>query len=148
LATTEKQSYFGKAETLSMLRPKIFLLVDDDADDHELFTEALQHVEKTAICFSAYGGEEALDRLNSLTLLPDIIFMDINMPKMSGFDVLRELKQADHLKHIPVIIYSTTHDNGHVQEAKALGAKDFVKKPTKFSDLCTLLESTFKTLSS
>jgi CheY-like chemotaxis protein len=60
---------------------------------------------------------------------------------MNGLELLRQIKHTHHLKHIPVIIYSTSSDKDHVQQAKLLGAANFVIKPSKFSDLCVLLQS-------
>jgi CheY-like chemotaxis protein len=111
-----------------MLQNQLLFLVDDDMDDHEIFKSALAKV------------DEDLTLLTASTL-PDYIFVDLNMPRMDGLQFLKEIKQTDALKNIPVIIYSTSSSPGDIVKTKQLGAVLFVTKPSRFSDLCSLLQS-------
>jgi CheY-like chemotaxis protein len=123
---------------------KRLLLVDDDADDQEIFLEALHFVGDPVDCITAADGQAALDLLQTDIDLPDLIFLDINMPRMDGVQLLSELKQpgtVERLKHIPVIIYSTTIERTVAEKTRKLGAMGVVTKPVRFSELCLLLKS-------
>jgi CheY-like chemotaxis protein len=118
---------------------KSLLLVDDDADDHEIFGIALKKT-LPSIDFSTAGhGGEALQKLDSGEVRPDIIFLDINMPVMNGFHTLRKLKEDSRFQHIPVVIYSTSIQPQEEQQAIALGALQCVKKPSALDELCRFL---------
>src|ERR1700748_738161 len=100
-----------------------FLVIDDDTDDRELFTEALASVDPVIACDQATDGSEALKRLISREIdQPDIIFLDINMPIMDGWQFLRQLKKEDQYKHIPVIVYTTSSNSKDKRIADDLGA--------------------------
>src|SRR6266487_683666 len=97
----------------------LFLLADDDADDQQLFKEALNEIDKSIRCLTASSGEEALNKLKTdLKQLPDYIFLDLNMPRMNGLECLVEIKKTNTLKHIPVIIYSTSSAEKDVEETR------------------------------
>ena len=84
---------------------KRILVVDDDNDDRELFSEALASVDPVIVCDQATDGAEALKRLSTREIdKPDIIFLDINMPVMNGWQFLSKLKSEDQYKNIPVIV--------------------------------------------
>ena len=119
-----------------MSEKRLFLLVDDDNDDCEFFCEALNEVAPNIECSVANNGVEALKKLREdLTKLPDIIFLDLNMPCMDGRTCLKELKEDNTLKEIPVIIYTTSSNQHDIDETKALGAFHYLTKPSSFKDL-------------
>jgi CheY-like chemotaxis protein len=123
-----------------MIRKKTFFIVDDDIDDQELFIEAVNEVDKSIQCISASDCEEALDLLKSGKMtLPDMIFLDLNMPRLNGKQCLAELKKQANLRHIPVIIYSTSSEKRDIEETSRLGAAHFLTKPNKFEELCKAL---------
>ena len=124
-----------------MLQNQLLFLVDDDMDDHEIFKSALAKVDEDLALLTATNGYEALDVLSTASTLPDHIFVDLNMPRMGGLQFLKEIKQTDTLKNIPVIIYSTSSNPVDIAKTKQLGAISFVTKPSRFSDLCSLLQS-------
>src|SRR5688500_18062175 len=124
-----------------MLQNHLLFLVDDDMDDHEIFKSALAKVDEDLDLLTATNGYEALDLLSTAGTLPDYIFVDLNMPRMGGLQFLKEIKQTDTLKNIPVIIYSTSSNPVDIANTKQLGAISFVTKPSRFSDLCSLLQS-------
>ena len=116
---------------------------DDDVEDCDLFTEALQQIDSEVKCITAKDGKEALDFLKLTYDLPDYIFLDINMPRIDGKACLREIKKDPRLTQIPVIMYSTTSDTNEIQQYYKLGAHDFLIKPANFHILCECLESIF-----
>lgn len=118
---------------------KTLLLVDDDQDDQELFKLALAEIKQPVSCFTAGNGQEALDQLTTYACRPDLIFLDMNMPLMNGIKFLERIKDIDHLKDIPVIIYTTSDEPREASAAMSMGAVDFITKPAKFDDLCKLL---------
>jgi CheY-like chemotaxis protein len=126
---------------------KKFLLTDDDKDDRELFSEALASIDPAIICHGAEHGRDALRILNSLGgTKPDIIFLDINMPVMNGWELLHTLKKDSTRSDIPVIIYSTSSEERDRQIAKDLGALCFVTKPDNFRLVKTILKVVVKNI--
>ncbi|MCD0465141.1 response regulator [Flavobacterium sp. ENC] len=117
---------------------KNILQIDDDSDDCELFMEALRAV-SSAFCTSLNDPLEALRRLVEKEIQPDVIFLDLNMPIMSGMELLGELKKKELLKDIPVIIFSTSELDSIKREAKDSGAFDFISKPNNFTELKGIL---------
>jgi len=117
-----------------------FLLIDDDRDDRELFCEALATVDPVIGCDQATDGAEALDLLRKKEIAePDIIFLDINMPGMNGWQFLSKLKSEEAYKHIPVIMYSTSSNVRDRRIADEMGALCFITKPHAFRVLRELL---------
>jgi len=117
------------------------LLVDDDLDDQEIFRLALAEVDDSIFIITAASGVEALDRLKTEQLRPDCIFLDLNMPRMSGKQCLKLIKAEPNLVHIPVIIYSTSAEIRDIEETNALGAAAFITKPAIIQDLVTSLQN-------
>lgn len=115
------------------------LLVDDDADDQDIFRTALAEVAESVVFTTANNGEEALLHLNGSDTHPDIIFLDINMPILNGFDTLVEIKKQQRLSHIPVFIYSTSVRPEDIERARQLGAVNCIKKPSGFLEVCEFL---------
>lgn len=121
----------------------IILNVDDDHEDREFFCEALREIDPSITCLRAESGAEALSILQNHTPLPDYIFLDINMPMMDGKECLKELKRMPELKHIPVIMYSTSTDTNEIKECYKLGTEDFLIKPNNYKKLVNDLTSIF-----
>ncbi|PBJ15965.1 response regulator [Flavobacterium sp. ACN6] len=117
------------------------LLADDDMDDTEMFCEALADVDESIMCHCAINGSEAIKMLNELKELPDIIFLDLNMPIMNGWDCLKFLKSDDRYKNIPVIMISTSSHKNDLDTATSLGAICYFVKPNNFNDLKHALRS-------
>src|SRR5882757_3372759 len=118
---------------------KRFLLIDDDRDDRELFSEALSLVEPGIICDQATDAEEGLARLRQSKEEPDLIFLDINLPVVNGWQFLTRLKKESDLKHIPVIMYSTSANIRDRKTARDMGALCFITKPHAFRMLKGML---------
>ncbi len=121
------------------MKQKLFLLADDDADDAEMFCEALAQIDEAIVCRCAENGRELLAQLNELGSLPDLIFLDINMPVMNGRECLQQLKSNDRYRHIPVFIYSTSSHQKEMDTARESGALCFLTKPTGFAELKEIL---------
>ena len=113
----------------------IILVVDDDIDDLLFFTDALAELDPQIGCVTAMNGIEALKRLENLSVRPDYIFLDLNMPKMNGKQCLKHIKNSPLFQSIPVIIYSTSRLQDDMDEVRELGAAAFLVKPNKFQQL-------------
>jgi CheY-like chemotaxis protein len=117
-------------------------IIDDDIEDQEIFMEALKEVDSSVQCFAAISGEDAFKQLEKdVIVLPDLFFLDMNMPKLNGKQVLSEIKKNKNLKSIPVIMYSTSFAPRDIQEIKNLGAAHHLLKPSRFDDLCNALKN-------
>lgn len=120
---------------------KKILLIDDDADDRELFCDALSEIDPQIICYTATGGYKALEKLDHQEIIiPDIIFIDINMPGMNGWQCISVLKEQESYKHIPMIMYSTTSHTEDIEKAQSMGALCFFTKPSNFKELKKSME--------
>lgn len=122
-----------------------FLLVDDDIDDAFLFREVLNDVAPHIQLRTAANGQEALDMLiaagNEGQTMPDLIFLDLNMPRMDGKQCLVLIKANDELQHIPVIMYTTSSHSRDIEETMQNGAVSFITKPSHVADLKAILSS-------
>jgi CheY-like chemotaxis protein len=117
-------------------------IIDDDIEDQEIFIEAVKEVSEGIQCSSSTSGEEALNYLeHEMKPPPDLIFLDLNMPKLNGKQVLKEIKNIPSLKGIPVIMYSTSFAPRDIEEIKQIGAAHHLLKPSRFNDLCSALDT-------
>ena len=116
------------------------LLVEDDQDDQLLFQEALAVADGTVRCTSACNGIDALEQLNAAEQLPDVMVIDVNMPKMNGIDCLKAIKQSDRLQAIPIIMYSTSCSKDCQQDCLNSGAAGFMNKPSDFLELISKIK--------
>ncbi|GAC1486653.1 MAG: response regulator [Flavisolibacter sp.] len=115
--------------------PKKLLIIDDDPDDIEFFLEAVQYLQKEIECEKVFNGEEALKKLRASNQLPDYIFLDLNLPRINGKELLFELKHEKKLKNMPVIIFSTSGIEADIIETIKMGAKSFIIKPIRVEEL-------------
>ncbi len=119
-------------------------LIDDDADDREIFTTALEDVDKNYKCLTALNGKDALEKLKGdETLIPDFIFLDLNMPIMTGKECLQEIKNIQRLNATPVIIYTTSSHPKDIEETKQLRASHYLIKPPCMIKLTKILSDFF-----
>ena len=122
------------------MRTTTAFLIDDDTDDQELFSYAMEKADNSVQCVFANDGVNAIEKINSeKDFIPDYIFIDMNMPRMNGQQCLKELKKIDRLKNIPVFMYSTSAVPSEIEENLKLGATDFILKPTDIKDLTVIL---------
>ncbi len=123
---------------------KVILIIDDDLEDQEVFIEAVKEIDNAIVCLGFSEGEEALRLLKAEALeVPDLIFLDLNMPRFSGKECLVELKKIEKLQDVPIIIYSTSTDKKDYDDTKQLGASYFLTKPYKFDELRSKLKHIF-----
>ncbi|MES2353621.1 MAG: response regulator [Pseudomonadota bacterium] len=131
---------------MNMSAPDI-LLVEDSQSDIELFMFAHQRNKSTAVIRIVRDGVEALDLLlgnenrteDVLAILPRLVLLDLNMPRLTGFDVLERLRTDERTRRLPIVIFSSSDQSADKLEAHRLGANDYVRKPAQFKDLCAIL---------
>lgn len=119
-----------------------FFLVDDDADDVDFFEEVLKDASPLLNLTTAFNGKEALEKLRSdAAALPDVLFLDLNMPLMGGKECLKEIKEDPQLQTLPVIMYTTSSHSKDIEETIMNGAMAFITKPTGTRELKHILQS-------
>ena len=124
---------------------KTVFLIDDDEDDREIFLSALNSLDLDVNFTEAKDGREALDMIASNGFsLPDIIFVDLNMPKVNGLEFLRSVRILPHYKELPIFIYSTSSIEEEKNKCMAEGASGFIVKHCSYTDLCNELKSLFE----
>lgn len=107
----------------------IVLYADDDVEDVEIFNEIVNMINPSIQLIHAPTGEKALKILEDATLLPDYIFIDINMPGMNGKSCLAQIKSDKRFFNVPTIIYTTSGDISEVETLMSLGAINYIIKP-------------------
>jgi CheY-like chemotaxis protein len=120
--------------------PLIILLADDDESDRYLFKEAIGELKIKSAVHTVNNGTQLMDYLNKKdTTLPDLIFLDLNMPRKNGLECLIEIKNNEKIKDIPIAIYSTSASKHDIEETFRHGANVYIKKPSDFNILKQLL---------
>jgi CheY-like chemotaxis protein len=117
------------------------LLADDDTDDCLLFEEALNELPLHAQLTTVNNGEQLMLLLNKSSRPPDILFLDLNMPRKNGFDCLAEIRKNKKLDHVAVIPISTSFEQDKVNQLYESGAQYYIRKPTEFSKLKRLIQN-------
>lgn len=117
------------------------ILADDDQDDRMLFTDAFDELKISTKVQTFCDGAELMTYLNSENaILPEILFLDLNMPKKNGIECLKEIKANQKLDKIAVAIYSTSSSEEHIEETFVIGANIYIKKPNDFNALKKVLQ--------
>ena len=123
------------------------LLADDDTDDCLFFKKALEEFPLSTPLTAVHDGEQLMQLLtNETNELPHVIFLDLNMPRKNGFECLLEIKLSEKLKHLPVIIFSTSFEQEVVDLLYKNGAQYFIRKPSEFSQYKKIILYTLKLL--
>ena len=124
------------------MTPLTILLADDDLDDRHLFAEALKEIPIATQLSTVTNGEELMNYLLKNPMdLPDILFLDLSMPRKTGFECLYEIKEDENLKGLHVIMFTTSFIRGYEFELKlkntlsGMGAEDYIRKPAGFEQL-------------
>ena len=121
--------------------PLYILLADDDEDDRMFFKESLEELKIKTIITLVNDGVHLMNYLRDPgNRLPDIIFLDLNMPAKSGFECLVEIRSDNRLRNLAIAIYSTSASDENIEEAFVQGANIYIKKPNNFNILKTILE--------
>lgn len=113
-------------------------LIDDDLDDQEFFALALREVDASYRLETSSNGVDALRELSKAEIAPDVIFLDLNMPRIDGWECLNRLKAITHLQGTPVVIYSTSEPSPDFLAGKNFDY--FLTKQPKISDLVVELK--------
>jgi CheY-like chemotaxis protein len=112
------------------------LLADDDEDDRLFFKEAFGEVKIKHEIATFNDGDMLMEYLNDTTNpLPDIIFLDLNMPRKSGLECLQEIRADKRLKNVSVAIYSTSSSSQDIEQTFITGANVYIKKPNDYNAL-------------
>ncbi len=126
---------------------KTVMLIEDSPDDHEAFVRSFKKAGMDFPITWAPSGEEALSFLRASSTVekentaaqPALIFLDLNMPGLDGRQVLEMIKEDEKLKHIPVIIMTTSSNNRDIWHCYQMGANTYIQKPVSFKDLVALM---------
>ena len=117
------------------------LLADDDEDDCLFFKEALAELSASAHLTTVHDGEQLMQLLAETTsALPDVLFLDLNMPRKNGYECLRELKTDGRLKQLPVVVLSTSFERDVADRLHRAGASCCMHKPSGHSELKQLIQ--------
>jgi CheY-like chemotaxis protein len=126
-------------------KPLRVLLADDDEDDRLIFKEALQDIRMKSIVTTVNDGIELMDYLLQPNLiLPDVIFLDLNMPRKNGIECLEEIRSNEKLKNLTIAIYSTSGAERDIEETFVKGANVYIKKPNDFAALKKVVEEAMR----
>ena len=125
------------------------LIVEDDPDERMLIKDAFEECGLSEGLDFVKDGEELMDYLfqhdghanPARSLHPDLILLDLSMPKKDGFEALKEIKSMPSLKHIPVVVLTNSEAEEDIRRAYDLGAKSFVTKPTTFEELVDVVRN-------
>lgn len=130
----------------SAAQPFRILIADDDNDDIQLTKDCFLENKLPIHVHDVNDGQFLLDHLKKMTVtsnsidLPQLIILDLNMPRKSGLEALEELKQDRSLRKIPVVVFSTSEASGDVERAYDLGASCFMSKPNSFEEWCDKMD--------
>ena len=124
-------------------------LADDDCDDRTFFSDALREIPLSSKIFEFNNGVDLMaDLLSSSIEKPDVIFLDLKMPMMDGFECLSEIRDLAKYANTPVIIYSTSYHPKEIDRLKEMGASLYLQKPSSYNQLKTLLHKCLRYVNS
>ncbi|MBP7173341.1 MAG: response regulator [Cloacibacterium sp.] len=116
------------------------ILADDDEDDRLFFTDAFEEIKINTKVQTYKDGVELMDYLNREdAILPQVLFLDLNMPKKNGIECLHEIKQNEKFKDLAIAIYSTSSSEEDIENTFVSGANIYIKKPNDFGTLKKIL---------
>ena len=116
-------------------KPLNVLLADDDTDDCNFFKKALEELQTYTHLTVVTDGEQLMNYLSETDQLPDVLFLDINMPRKNGLECLSEMKQNEKLKDLTVVIFSTSNSRDKISTLFNTGAHIYIHKTGDFSQL-------------
>ena len=115
--------------------PLSIIMADDDSDDRELFSEVVKEIDFKVQLDFAEDGEHLMQKLYSENMVPDLVFLDLNMPNKSGRECLDLIRNNQKLRDVKVIIFSTSNSPVDIKETYDKGANLYVPKPGNFYEL-------------
>lgn len=124
------------------------LVAEDDADDQLLLKTAFAESEASAELTFVRDGVELLEYLDGVAddhigAFPDLVLLDLNMPRKSGKEALAQIKSHPVYRKVPVVIYTTTRDAAEVRRCYELGANNYIVKPSSFDSMVEIVTSLF-----
>ena len=125
-----------------MSKPLSILLVEDDIIETMKFNRTVSSLNVDCSINEAKNGEEAINFLMESDQLPDIIILDLNMPKINGIEFLKIMKSYDKLKGIPTIILTTSTSQKDLLECNKIGVSGYMVKPLKYENYVTKITKT------
>lgn len=126
------------------IAPLNLVLADDDTDDCIFFKEALEELPIPAKLTIVNDGVQLMQMLSQKEMMPDVLYLDLNMPRKNGFDCLAQIKMDEKLKQIPVIMVSTSFDKEVISLLQENGAHYYIRKPAAFSNLKVLIQKSLE----
>ncbi|MDP9230516.1 MAG: response regulator [Bacteroidota bacterium] len=121
--------------------PYHILLGDDDDEDAVLFEEAITEIDSKILLSHTGDGHQVLTFLHNV--IPDILFLDLNMPNMNGIECLKNIRAIKHFDSLPIFIYSTSKNPQYVNACYKEGATGYIVKPIKYTDIVKMLKQIF-----
>ena len=129
------------------LDSKLILLIEDNEDDQRLTLRALRRNNIMNEVVVACDGQEAVDYLfgtgsfsgRDLSVMPAVVVLDLNLPGLSGLDVLKRIRNTPETRRIPVVVLTSSEDENQIEESYASGANSFVRKPDDPSDFSEMV---------
>ena len=116
---------------------KTILLVEDNPDDVQLTLRAFKKSGIVNEVLVATDGVEALEKLASLDHLPTVILLDLKLPRLSGLEFLKTVRADERLKHVPVVVLTTSSEQKDIINSYHLGANSYIRKPVEFEAFIT-----------
>ena len=131
-----------------MADKRVVLLVEDNLDDETLTLRVLKKNKLTNEVVVAHDGLEALDYLfatgaytsRDLDMMPQVILLDLKLPKVDGFQVLRQIRADERTRLVPVVILSSSDEEKDMAQSYRLGANSYIRKPVEFSQFTMVIE--------
>lgn len=120
------------------------LLVEDNIIEILKLKRAIENLGMNHEVLEAENGEIALDSIKQEEINPDIVLLDLNMPKMNGLEFLAIVRNDESMRHLPIIILSTSNNNRDLKEAYKLGVSGYILKPLKYDDYVKKIEYTLQ----
>lgn len=117
--------------------PKTILLVEDNADDEQLTLRAMRQSDVPNIIRVARDGAEAIDALFGATSgsrLPDLVLLDLKLPKVSGLEVLQRIRSEAKTRTLPIVVLTSSDEERDIVESYNLGANSYIRKPVDFDE--------------
>lgn len=121
----------------------LIVYIDDDPDDREFFSDAINAIDPQISCVAFDSTASGIDFLKKEDLAADFIFIDINMPKMNGYESVREIRSINKLKNVAIVMLTTSLSSADVTDFHRSGIRVLIK-PNRMEDLVHSLKSIFR----
>lgn len=121
------------------------ILTDDDADDRSFFNEAFSELDLQGELQTFSDGKELMDYLNSVDGAPDVVILDLNMPRKSGFECIAEIRSNKRFSRTSIAVYSTSSSDRDIEATFNSGANLYIKKPSDYNMLKKIISTVMGT---